>query len=85
MTSAGFSGADAIEAVVALAHYTLGAALPGTGDALLGAYRRLRDTRPADELPSFQRRAPAFAEKTAEQHFRSALTHLLRGYAVAHP
>lgn len=82
MIGAGFPPSVAVEAVMALAYYTLGASLPGTGDALLAAYRRLRADRPEDELPAFQRHAPDFAEGAAELHFRSALTHLLSGYTT---
>lgn len=82
MVAAGVAPAVATEAVIALAQYTLGAALPGTGDALLGAYRRLRDAVPEDELPAFQQQDPGFTELAAEDHFRSALRHLVRGYAA---
>lgn len=82
MTDAGFPGPVAVEAVMALAFYTLGASLPGTGDTLLDAHRRLRESLPADELASFQRVAPDFADHAAAEHFRSALRHLIRGYAV---
>lgn len=83
MEGAGFDPAVAVEAVIALAQYTLGASLPGTGDALFDAHRQLGARPPDADVPTLQRRVPGFPSHSAEHHFRSALRHLVAGYAVS--
>lgn len=81
MLAAGFDGEVAVEAVVALAYYTLGASLPGTGQPLHDRYRERRDEVLSESLPALVHVAPQFAADAADVRFRSALQRLIRGYA----
>ncbi|MCK9249513.1 MAG: TetR/AcrR family transcriptional regulator C-terminal domain-containing protein [Solirubrobacteraceae bacterium] len=79
----GFAEDVAVEAVVALAYYTLGAALPGTGQPLHDQWKAITgDGLPPDALPTLARVAPHLAEDTAGPRFRSALRRMVRGYAL---
>jgi AcrR family transcriptional regulator len=82
MTSAGFDGELAVEAVVALSYYTLGASLPGTGQDLHDTYDVRQDDVSDEELPVLKDLMSGFAQDSAEQQFRNALQHLIRGYSV---
>lgn len=81
MLSAGFDGEVALEAVVALAYYTLGASLPGTGQPLHERYIERHGAFEAESLPALEGVVARFMADTADERFRSALERLIRGYA----
>ena len=80
LLAADFAPDTAVEAVVALAQYTLGAALPGTSQRLHDIYQ----TRPLDteqgELPALTHVQAHFATDTARARFRTALSRLIHAY-----
>jgi AcrR family transcriptional regulator len=80
LLAAGFTPDIAVEAVVALAQYTLGAALPGTSQRLHDIYQ----TRPLDteegELPALAHVQAHFAKDNARGRFRTALSRLIHAY-----
>lgn len=80
LLAAGFSPDTAVEAVVALAQFTLGAALPGTSQRLHDIYQ----TRPLDtaqgELPALTHVQAHFADDNARNRFRTALARLISAY-----
>lgn len=75
---AGFDADTAADAVVALAYYTLGASLPGTGQRLQDTYR-VRDIDAA-KLPALAHIAGQFKADSAEHRFRSSLRRLIGAY-----
>lgn len=83
LLSAGFAPDTAVEAVVALAQYTLGAALPGTSQRLHDIYQ----TRPLDteqgELPALSYVQAHFAKDNARGRYRTALARLIHAYEDA--
>jgi len=72
----------AVEAVVALAQFTLGAALPGTGQRLHDAYRERDLTRDVEALPALDHVARHFRADDADARFRSALRRLIGAYST---
>lgn len=80
LLDAEFPPETAVEAVVALAQFTLGAALPGTGQRLHDAYRaRLPDM--TQEVPTaLSHVARHFANDDAVDRFRAALHRLIHAY-----
>lgn len=80
MLVAGFAGDVAIEAVIALAYYTLGASLPGTGQPLHDRYRERQGEVLDGPLPALAQVAEHLAGDAADVRFRSALKRLIRGY-----
>lgn len=80
LLAAGFAPDTAVEAVVALAQFTLGAALPGTSQRLHDIYQ----TRPLDteegELPALAHVQAHFAKVNARGRFRTALRRLIHAY-----
>jgi AcrR family transcriptional regulator len=83
LLAAGFAPDTAVEAVVALAQFTLGAALPGTSQRLHDIYQ----TRPLDtaegELPALAHVQAHFAKDNARGRFRTALGRIIRAYDEA--
>jgi AcrR family transcriptional regulator len=71
----------AAEAVVALAQFTLGAAVPGTGQRLHDAYRALELDGDAGAALGHVRRY--FVASSASERFESALRRLVGAYADA--
>lgn len=82
LLAAGFPPETAVEAVVALAQYTLGAALPGTGQRLHDAYRARQPETIEDALPALSHVARHFANDDAGERFRAALRRLIHAYEV---
>lgn len=82
MLAAGFSAEIAAEAVVALAYYTLGASVPGTGQPLHDQWRRLDSDLSAPALPALAEVGPLFAHDRAGPRFHNALRRLIGGYAA---
>lgn len=79
LLEAGLDPDVAAEAVVALAQFTLGAAVPGTGQRLHEAYRaRGRDQEERPGLAPVRRH---FVTGSASAHFESALRRLVGAYA----
>lgn len=83
LLTAGFTPDTAVEAVVALAQFTLGAALPGTSQRLHDIYQ----TRPLDsaddELPALSHVQAHFAKDNARGRFRTVLSRLIHAYEDA--
>jgi AcrR family transcriptional regulator len=77
---AGFTPETAVEAVVALAQFTLGAALPGTGQQLHEAYRARESDITAEALPALAHVAHHFSDGDAGSRFRTALRRLIHAY-----
>lgn len=75
----GFDAEVAVEGVVALAYYTLGASMPGTGQRLHDTYRN-RGPQLTAELPALTHVAQQFTADSAEQRFRSSLRRLIGAY-----
>jgi AcrR family transcriptional regulator len=78
LLSAGLPPADAVEAMVALGQFTIGAAMPGTGQRLHEAYRAL-DQIGADH-PALAHVREHFVRDSAAAQFSSALRRLLGAY-----
>jgi AcrR family transcriptional regulator len=80
LLAAGFAPDTAVEAVVALAQFTLGAALPGTSQRLHDIYQ----TRPLDTaqgaLPALTHVQAHFAKDNAHGRFRTVLARLIHAY-----
>ncbi|OBH11043.1 TetR/AcrR family transcriptional regulator C-terminal domain-containing protein [Mycobacterium sp. E1747] len=80
LLASGFAPDTAVEAVVTLAQFTLGAALPGTSQRLHDIYQ----TRPLDtaqgELPALTHVQAHFAKDNARGRFRTALARLIHAY-----
>lgn len=80
LLAAGFAPDVAVEAVVALAQFTLGAALPGTSQRLHDIYQtRTLDTVDGD-LPALSHVREHFAKVNARGRFRTALGRLIHAY-----
>lgn len=71
-----------VEAVVALAQFTLGAALPGTGQRLHDAYRERSLAEVGREGSPIAHVRRHFVEHTAAEHFAAALRRVVRAYQV---
>jgi hypothetical protein len=82
LLAAGLPPADAVEAMVALGQFTIGASMPGTGQRLHEAYRALDGIDGGTPLGSVREH---FVRDTAAEHFRSALRRLLGGYRPTNP
>jgi AcrR family transcriptional regulator len=80
LLNAGFPPNIAVEAVVALAQFTLGASLPGTGQRLHEMYRARQPDIVAEGLPALSHVAQHFTNDDAGGRFRTALTRLIRAY-----
>jgi AcrR family transcriptional regulator len=80
LLDAGLEPETAVEAVVALAQFTLGAALPGTGQRLHDTYREREADLAREGLPALGHVTRHFAGGDAEARFRSALRRLVRAY-----
>jgi len=83
LLDAGLDEGTAVEAVVALAYYTLGASLPGTGRALQERYRVGWDAGVDEELPAWSRVAERFAGEAPDARFRAALVRMVDAYRPA--
>jgi AcrR family transcriptional regulator len=77
LVSAGLTPRDAVEAMIALGQFTIGAAMPGTGQRLHEAYRALEEI---DDSTPLGRVREHFVRDSAAKHFCSALRRLLGGY-----
>jgi AcrR family transcriptional regulator len=77
---AGFPPDTAAEAVVALAQFTLGASLPGTGQRLHNMYRARQSDIADDSLPALSYVAQHFTDDDAGGRFRTALRRLIHAY-----
>lgn len=75
----GLPPAQAVEAVVALAQFTLGASLPGTAQRLHDTYRE-RGPDEDQQLPALAHVAAHFADDDAGGRFRKALTRLIHAF-----
>ena len=83
LLDADFPPEVAVEAMVTLAQFTLGAALPGTGQRLHDTYRvRMSETTQAAQ-PALSHVARHFANDDAGERFRAALRRLIHAYEVA--
>lgn len=80
LLAGGVDPALAAEAVVALAQFTLGASLPGTGQRLHEVYRTRAPERAPDARPSMKHLARHFGADAADVRFRSALARMIGGY-----
>lgn len=80
LLDAGLEPELAVEAVVALAQFTLGAAVPGTGERLHEAYRALEVSPEAPATLGHVRRH--FVTSPAPARFESALRRLVGAYAA---
>ncbi len=81
LLDAGFDDATAVDLVLAMAYYTIGASLPGTGDAIQARYAAGWDAALDESVPALRRVAPALAHGPAEARFRTALDRMLAAYA----
>lgn len=75
---AGLPAREAVEATVALGQFTIGAAMPGTGQRLHEAYRALEAI--GEDRPALAHVREHFVRDSAAAHFRSALRRLLGAY-----
>jgi AcrR family transcriptional regulator len=80
LLSAGFEPGDAVEAMVAIGQFTIGAALPGTGQRLHEAYRALDQI---DSRSTLGQVRAHFVRAQAQAHFRTALRRMLGAYRPA--
>ncbi|MBI3214206.1 MAG: TetR/AcrR family transcriptional regulator [Mycobacterium sp.] len=80
LVRAGMSPDLAAEAVVALAQFTLGASLPGTGQPLHDVYRTRQAHLSRDGSPELTYIAAYFADDDAGGRFRTALRRLVNAY-----
>lgn len=83
LLDAGFDPEVAVEAVVSLAYYTLGASVPGTGQPLHDQWRNLDAEEALGGFPTLAHVGGLFAHDLATPRFRSALERLLDGYAAS--
>jgi TetR/AcrR family tetracycline transcriptional repressor len=83
LLDAGFSPDTAVEAVVALAQFTLGASLPGTGQQLHDVYREREGEIVGEARPGLSHLARHFADGDAGSRFRAALRRLIHAYEQA--
>lgn len=83
LLDAGFSPDTALEAVVSLAYYTLGASVPGGGQPLHDQWKHLEAEEELDKFPTLAQVGGLFANDRAEPRFRSALERILDGYAAS--
>jgi AcrR family transcriptional regulator len=83
LLDADFAPETAVEAVVTLAQFTLGAALPGTGQRLHDAYRTLQPQTTEEARPGLSHVARHFANRDAGDRFRTALHRLIHAYQVS--
>jgi AcrR family transcriptional regulator len=77
LLSAGLTPRDAVEAMIALGQFTIGASMPGTGQRLHEAYRALDQIDGGTPLGRVREH---FIRDSAAAHFGSALRRLLGGY-----
>jgi AcrR family transcriptional regulator len=82
LLSAGLAPDEAVEAMIALGQFTIGAAMPGTGQRLHEAYRALPEIDGGTPLGRVREH---FVRDSAAAHFRSALGRLLGGYLPTNP
>jgi AcrR family transcriptional regulator len=80
LLSAGLEPREAVEAMVALGQFTIGASLPGTGQRLHEAYRALEDVDARSTLAHVRGH---FVRDSAATHFRTALRRMLGAYLPA--
>jgi AcrR family transcriptional regulator len=80
LVAAGLPPRDAVEAMIALGQFTIGASLPGTGQRLHEAYRALAGI---DGGTALGRVRQHFVRDSAVAHFGSALRRLLGAYRPA--
>ena len=83
LLDAGLPPDTAVEAVVTLAQFTLGAALPGTGQRLHDAYRAYQSEITEDAQPALAHVARHFVNDDAGELFRAALRRLIHAYEVS--
>jgi AcrR family transcriptional regulator len=80
LLDAGLQPDVAAEAVVALAQFTLGASLPGTGQRLHETYRARQADIAGEARPALSHMTRHFAADDADTRFRSALRRLIGAY-----
>jgi AcrR family transcriptional regulator len=80
LISAGLAPDIAVEAVVALGQFTIGASMPGTGQRLHETYRALEHVDGGSTLGHVREH---FVRDSAAEHFRAALRRLLGAYRPA--
>jgi len=80
LLAAGIAQPDAVEAVVTLGQFTLGASLPGTGQRLHDAYRALESIDHSSTSAHLRRH---LVRESASAHFRSALHRLIGAYRTS--
>lgn len=83
MLATGFAAETSVEAVVALAYYTLGASVPGTGQPLYDQWRTLDTELSPTDYPHLARVRHLFAHDIAAPRFDSALRRLISDYATS--
>lgn len=81
LLAAGLAPADAVEALVALGQFTIGASMPGTGQRLHEAYRALDQI--GTEHPTLAHVREHFVRDSASAHFSASLRRLLGAYRPA--
>lgn len=82
LLSAGLAQQDAVEAMIALGQFTIGASMPGTGQRLHEAYRALEEIDAGTPLGRVREH---FVRDSAAGHFSNALRRLLGGYRPRNP
>lgn len=85
LLDAGFDADLAAEATIAMAQYTLGASLPGTGQRLHDTYRDRRAEIRDRDRPALAHVTRHLTTDDAHVHFTSALRRLIQGYRDAVP
>jgi AcrR family transcriptional regulator len=80
LLKAGFPSDTAVEAVVALAQFTLGASLPGTGQQLHDIYRARESNIVEEARPALSHVTRHFTSDDAGGRFRTALRRLIHAY-----
>lgn len=80
LLDAGFPPDVAVEAIVALAQFTLGASLPGTGQRLHDIYRARLPSIDQEAVPALPLIAQHFGNDDAGGRFRTALRRLIHAY-----
>lgn len=83
LLDAGFEAEIAVEAIVALAYYTLGASVPGAGQPLHDQWHRLEEQGGLSNFPTLAAVGGLFATDQAAKRFQRALNTLVAGYATA--
>ncbi len=76
LLGAGLSPQDAVEAMVTLGQFTIGASMPGTGERLNEAYRKGTESGSRHDLVRRH-----FVAGSAARHFDTALRRLVRAYS----